>query len=72
MNKLYIKISKFLSFILRHGPNKVGLELDSNGFADLNEVLKVLNHRFKNFKITKYTLEEIIEHFYFSLPIPTS
>ncbi len=61
MNKLYIKISKFLSFILRHGPNKVGLELDSNGFADLNEVLKVLNHRFKNFKVTRYTIEEIIE-----------
>lgn len=61
MKKLYIKISKFLSFILRHGPDKVGLELDSNGFADLNEVLKVLNHRFTNYKITKYTLEEIIE-----------
>ncbi len=61
MKKIYIKISKFLSFILRHGPDKVGLELDSNGFADLNEVLKVLNNRFKNFKITKYTLEEIIE-----------
>lgn len=61
MKKLYIKISKFLSFILRHGPNKVGLELDSNGFADLNEVLKVLNDRFTNYKITKYTLEELIE-----------
>lgn len=61
MKKLYIKISKFLSFILRHGPDKVSLELDSNGFADLNEVLKVLNQKFKNFKITKSTLEEIIE-----------
>jgi len=61
LNKLYIKISKFLSFILRHGPNKVGLELDSNGFADLNAVLKVLNHRFKNFKVTRHTIEEIIE-----------
>lgn len=61
MNKLYIKISKFLSFILRHGPDKLGLELDSDGFADLNEVLKVLNNKFKNIKITKYTLEEIIK-----------
>jgi len=61
LKKLYIKISKFLSFILRHGPDKVGLELDSSGFADLNEVLKVLNDRFTNFKITKYTLEEIME-----------
>ena len=59
MKKLYIKISKFLSFILQHGPEKVGLELDSNGFADLYEVLKVLNGRFKNFKITRHILEEI-------------
>ncbi|MFX1339511.1 MAG: RNA 2'-phosphotransferase [Promethearchaeota archaeon] len=61
MKKIYIKISKFLSYILRHGPDKVGLELDSNGFADLNEVLKVLNQRFKNFKVNITTLEEIIE-----------
>lgn len=61
MKKLYIKISKLLSFILRHGPDKVGLELDSNGFADLNEVLKVLNNKFKNFKITKHIIEEIID-----------
>ncbi len=61
MKKTHIKISKFLSFILRHGPGKVGLELDSNGFANLNEVLNVLNERFKNIKITKLTLEEIIK-----------
>lgn len=61
MNKVYIKISKFLSFILRHRPDKVGLELDSNGFADLNKVLNVLNQRFQDLNITKSTLKEIIK-----------
>ena len=61
LKKIYIKISKFLSFILRHGPKKVGLDLDSKGFADLNEILKVLNKRFQYFKITKSILEEIID-----------
>ena len=39
-------MSKFLSFILRHGPEEYGLSLDRYGFADFNEVLRILKSRF--------------------------
>ncbi|MDY8137757.1 RNA 2'-phosphotransferase [Aquimarina sp. 2201CG5-10] len=32
-------ISKFLSLILRHNPDKIGLQLDENGWADVTELL---------------------------------
>jgi putative RNA 2'-phosphotransferase len=45
-----VKLSKFLSYILRHDPDKYDLELDKNGYTDLGTVLGVLTNRFKNFK----------------------
>ncbi|WP_108808488.1 RNA 2'-phosphotransferase [Aquimarina spinulae] len=39
-------ISKFLSLILRHNPDKVGIQLDENGWTDVQELLqKVKRHR---------------------------
>jgi len=32
------KISKFLSLILRHQPGTIGLKLDENGWADVEEL----------------------------------
>ena len=34
------KISKFLSLILRHKPQTIGLNLDENGWADVDELLQ--------------------------------
>ncbi|WP_405205758.1 RNA 2'-phosphotransferase [Aquimarina sp. LLG6339-5] len=40
------QISKFLSLILRHNPGKIGLQLDENGWADVNELIYKSNtHR---------------------------
>lgn len=40
MNEKQIKsISKFLSFILRHQPDIIGLHLDEEGWADVNELI---------------------------------
>jgi putative RNA 2'-phosphotransferase len=50
MNGYRIKLSKFLSYILRHDPDKYGLKLDKYGNAELDEVLGVLAQRFKDFK----------------------
>jgi len=36
------KISKFLSLILRHKPEAIGIELDENGWADVNLLLEKL------------------------------
>jgi len=34
------KISKFLSFVLRHNPGEIGLVLDDNGWADINSLIE--------------------------------
>ncbi|MDO8264126.1 MAG: RNA 2'-phosphotransferase [Gallionella sp.] len=36
-------ISRFLSFALRHGPDKVGIGLDSNGWASIEELVRQSN-----------------------------
>ena len=35
-----IQISKFLSLILRHPPEIIGLTLDENGWADVEELIE--------------------------------
>lgn len=37
------KISKFLSFVLRHKPDAIGLLLDEYGWADIQELIKKIN-----------------------------
>uniref|UniRef100_A0A7J3TI31 Probable RNA 2'-phosphotransferase n=1 Tax=Geoglobus ahangari TaxID=113653 RepID=A0A7J3TI31_9EURY len=44
--KTRIKVSKFLSGLLRHYPEKFRLNLDKNGFADLRKVLNILKERY--------------------------
>lgn len=62
MKDMEIRVSKFLSFILRHGPDKYNLELDDSGYADLKTVLEILSNRFKNENISKQTILSIIEN----------
>jgi len=50
------RISKFLSLILRHQPEKIGLILDKNGWATVNDLLEKSNHQF-----SMETLEEVVE-----------
>ena len=50
--------SKFLSLVLRHKPETIGLELDEQGWADVNELLrKVAAH---NRAMSLETLKEIV------------
>ena len=35
-----VKISKFLSYVLRHRPESIGIRLDSGGWADVSELLR--------------------------------
>ncbi|QDT11416.1 RNA 2'-phosphotransferase [Planctomycetes bacterium K23_9] len=39
MNKRLTKISKYLSFVLSHHPEAVGLTLDSEGWIDVEELV---------------------------------
>lgn len=39
MEKRITEASKFLSFVLRHQPEAIGLRLDAEGWADINELI---------------------------------
>jgi len=38
------KIGKYLCFILRHHPEKIGITLDEHGWADVDELLRPGSH----------------------------
>lgn len=43
MTKKYTEISKFLSYVLRHDPESIGLKLDSEGWANISELISCAN-----------------------------
>jgi len=46
------KISKYLSFILRHQPNSIGLTLSDEGWANIDELIT----RTTKFKLSKESI----------------
>jgi putative RNA 2'-phosphotransferase len=40
-----VKVSKFLSLVLRHKPEEIGLILDANGWADVEDLIRLANLR---------------------------
>lgn len=52
----YVKKSKYLSYILRHHPEKFNLEIDSDGFVDVEKLIK--NTDFENIE----ELKDLVEH----------
>lgn len=53
----YTETSKFLSLILRHKPEVIGITLDEHGWADVNELIKGIA-KTRQFDMTM--LEEIV------------
>ncbi|MCG6981189.1 MAG: RNA 2'-phosphotransferase [Deltaproteobacteria bacterium] len=43
MNRKLVRISKFLSLVLRHKPERIGLSLDRGGWAKIDELLLKAN-----------------------------
>lgn len=58
MDPKLTRLSKFISLVLRHQPGKIGLTLDSNGWAEVDELLLKAN-RF-SFQFDRPTLEKIV------------
>jgi putative RNA 2'-phosphotransferase len=58
MDKNLVKYSKFLSLILRHQPEKIGLQLDDRGWADVDRLLALAN--LQEISLTRTLLEEIV------------
>ncbi|OYQ67772.1 RNA 2'-phosphotransferase [Pseudanabaena sp. SR411] len=59
MNKNLVKLSKFVSLVLRHQPEAIGLKLDENGWAEVDRFIELAKQNGKNISIS--VLEEIVE-----------
>lgn len=53
--------SKFLSLILRHKPETIGITLDNEGWVSINVLLKALNKHSQYEKWNREKLEHIVE-----------
>lgn len=54
------RISKFMSLVLRHNPGKIGIQLDENGWVDVEEFLQGM--RRGRMAITRETLDYVVEN----------
>ena len=52
------KKSKFLSLVLRHEPEKIGIELDDAGWVDVDVLLAALTHHGRG--MSRETLETVV------------
>jgi putative RNA 2'-phosphotransferase len=57
--KKLTEISKFLSLILRHKPEEIGIELDSGGWADVKQLVKGVAAKYPGFNSD--ILKEIVQ-----------
>lgn len=60
MKEKHIQLSRFLSLILRHKPEVVGLNLDSQGYIPIKELINGINTNSKYF-IDEEILDEIVD-----------
>ncbi len=58
MDRSLVKLSKFLSLVLRHQPEIIGLSLDENGWADVIQLIDLSKQ--SRTPLTKTLLEEIV------------
>ncbi|TWI83280.1 putative RNA 2'-phosphotransferase [Lacibacter cauensis] len=59
MEKNLKHLSKFLSLILRHKPETIGLQLNENGWANVQELISKINQH--NTALDSETLNHIVE-----------
>lgn len=58
MDASLVPVSKFLSLVLRHEPQAIGLTLDAQGWADLDELIRLANLRGK--RLTRQGVETVV------------
>jgi len=56
--KQLLRLGKFLSLVLRHKPQEIGIELDEQGWTDIPTLLKKMNDRGKS--INRETLDYLV------------
>ncbi|WP_202700517.1 RNA 2'-phosphotransferase [Flavobacterium sp. UGB4466] len=55
-------VSKFLSLVLRHSPETIGLNLDENGWADVEELIIKCNKNGSQNQMTAELLDYVVEN----------
>lgn len=55
---MFVRLSKFISYILRHNPRKFGLKMDRNGFVELSRLVEVVSKKFPG--VTKQMVLELV------------
>jgi putative RNA 2'-phosphotransferase len=58
MNKRLTKISKYLTFILRHEPHSIGMKLDGEGYLNVEDLVKNANASGKS--ITSEQVQQVV------------
>jgi putative RNA 2'-phosphotransferase len=58
MKPHYVKISKFLSYVLRHKPDAIGLTLEDGGWVAVDSLLQALDAAGK--PVTRELLEDVV------------
>ena len=58
MDRSLVRASKFLSLVLRHQPERIGLTLDSGGWVEVNALLTAAQH--SGFALDRATLERVV------------
>lgn len=58
MKPLHVKISKFLSYVLRHNPGAIGLELDAGGWAEVDELIAGATRHGR--RLSRRLIEEVV------------
>jgi len=58
MQNRFVKTSKFLSLVLRHQPEKIGLSLDQAGWVSVDELLQACRSR--GIPLTKDELDDVV------------
>ncbi|PSF05918.1 RNA 2'-phosphotransferase [Marinobacter fuscus] len=55
------KVSKFLSFVLRHKPEAIGLELDTNGWANIDDLISKANASSEPINLDRTLIQEVVD-----------
>ncbi len=57
-SRLDKRLSKFLSYVLRHNPHKINLHLDEKGWASIDELITKATQ--DGYKITRHEIETVV------------
>ncbi|HYE71760.1 MAG TPA: RNA 2'-phosphotransferase [Blastocatellia bacterium] len=60
MSSREVKVSKFLSLVLRHKPEEIGIQLDEAGWTPVDTLLAALNSH--GLSITREELEQVVSN----------